>query len=641
MKHIIICAALSFGLLATACGTTSADTDDTAPGQTASPQADTGDGNGLVVEYFDNQDFTGPSIKRIIETVNFDWGDGTPATDVQPDTFSARFTGELSAPTTGTYTLYATADDGVRLSINNQEVLNDFTDHAPRTTRAKVNLVAGQRVPLKLEYFESYGGATLKLEWRGPGVSRRVIAKARLYAQEIASPPAPPAPPAPTPPAPPTPPTPPAPPTPPTPPSPTPPPPPAPTGRVFYVAPNGNDSYAGSEAQPWATIIHAAQTLQPGDTVLVKNGTYGGVYMDRSGAAGKPMTFKAFPGDKPRIEINVINSPGFLLEGASYVNIDGFDLDYTYPITDAEKASGERWEGGITIKFGGSGAQATPVHHVSVTNNRVHGFPGGGIGSGLADYITIEGNTIWETALWSKYDTSAISLYQNADADSNPGFHNVIRANTVLNNENKVPGTGIGNTEVTDGNCIIIDDGRLTQNFSLDNTKFHPYTGSTLIENNICADNGGRGVNVFSSDNVLVRHNTFYKNSRTPNLKGEVSALAASNVRFVNNIFYARSDRPATDVYDGTDPIYKVSNIVFENNLYFGTTNMPNKSSSNRVGDPLFENPSTDLNTANFRLKSGSPAIDAALAGNSPAMDVGGLPRSVGAAADIGAWEWR
>ncbi len=631
MKHIIICAALSFGLLTTACGTTSADTDDTAPGQTASPQADTGDGNGLNVEYFDNQDFTGPSIKRIVETVNFDWGNGAPATDLQPDTFSARFSGELSAPTTGTYTLYATADDGVRLSLNNQEVINDFTDHGPRTTKAKVNLVAGQRVPLKLEYFESYGGASLKLEWRGPGVSRRVIAKARLYAQEIASSPTPsptPAPPSPTPPAP----------------TPS----PTPTGNTFYVAPNGNDANAGSEAQPWATINHAAQTLQPGDTVLVKNGTYGGVYVNRSGTPGKPMTFKAFPGDKPRIEIKVINSPGFLLEGASYINIDGFDLDYIYPITDAEKANGERWEGGITIKFGIGGSQPTPVHHVSATNNRVHGFPGGGIGSGLADYITIEGNTIWETALWSKYDTSAISLYQNANTDYQPGFHNIIRANTVFKNENKVVGSGIGSTTITDGNCIIIDDGRLTQNFSLDNTKFKAYEASTLIENNICSGNGGRGVNVFSSDNVLVRHNTLYKDLQTPDIHGkdfndggELSANAASNVRFVNNIVYSESGWRATNVYDGTDPQYKVSNIVFERNLYFNTTNIPNKTASDLVGDPLFESASTDLNTANFRLRPGSPAIDAALAGNSPLTDVGGLSRPVGAASDIGAWEWR
>jgi parallel beta-helix repeat protein len=434
-----------------------------------------------------------------------------------------------------------------------------------------------------------------------------------------------------------------APPSPTTPPAPTPTPPPALTGRTFYVAPNGNDADPGSEAKPWATINHAAATLEPGDTVLVKNGTYGGVYIDRSGTPDKPMTFKAFPGDKPRIEINVINSPAFLLEGASYINVDGFDMDYTYPISDAEKKSGERWEGGVTIKF--NNAQPAPVHHVRVTNNRVHGFPGGGIGSGLADYITIEGNTIWETALWSNYDTSAISLYQNANSDFNAGFHNVIRGNTVFNNENKVIGSGIGNKVITDGNCIIIDDGRLTQNFSLDNTKFQAYKGSTLIENNICAGNGARGVEVYSSDNVLVRHNTFYKNLQTKDILdkdnpstriggGELDANAASNVRFVNNIVYAEAGLPATGTYD-------VTNVVFENNLYFGTTNIPNKSPSDKVGDPLFENASTDLNTANFRLRSGSPAIDTALAGQSPATDVGGLSRPVGAGSDIGAWEWR
>jgi parallel beta-helix repeat protein len=431
----------------------------------------------------------------------------------------------------------------------------------------------------------------------------------------------------------------------PTPPSPAPPPSPSPTlpptGQTFYVAPNGDDSNPGNQAQPWATINKAAQTLKAGETVLVKNGTYGGVYMDRSGEPGKPISFKAFPGDTPKIEITVINSPGFLLEGASYIKIDGFDLDYKVPGVTSTQGDVERWEGGITIKVNTYGAQPVRSHHVSVTNNRVHGFPGGGIGSGLADYVTIEGNTIWETAFWSKYDTSAISLYQNVDFDLNAGFHNVIRANTVFKNENKVPGTGIGNTEITDGNCIIIDDGRLTQKYLDDKTKYPAYKSSTLIENNICADNGGRGVNVFSSDNVLVRHNTFYKNSRTPNLKGEVSALAASNVRFVNNIVYALAGKPTTDVYRGTDDTYKVSNIVFEHNLYFGTTDIPDKSASDLIGDPLFENASTDLNTANFRLKSDSPAIDAALAGQSPATDVGGLPRPLGAAPDIGAWESR
>lgn len=409
-------------------------------------------------------------------------------------------------------------------------------------------------------------------------------------------------------------------------------------GQIFYVAAGGSDENPGSEAQPWATITKAAQTLSAGQTVLVKNGTYGGVYINRSGAPGQSITFKAFPGDTPKIDITEINSTGFTLEGASYIVIDGFDLDYKVP--NPESYNGERWESGILIKENNQGESPVRSHHIIISNNRIHGFPGGGVGSVLADYITIEGNTIWETAFWSYFQGSGISLYQNVDVDAEPGFHNFIRGNTVFKNENKVPGTGIGQDVITDGNCIIIDDGRLTQKFLEDKTPYPAYQSSTLIENNICAGNGGRGVHIFASDNVVVRHNTLYQNLQTPDIGGgELTAIAASNVTFVNNIVYAAPGQAATATYDGDDPNYTVSNIVFENNLYFNASEISNSSPSDLLGDPLFEAPSTDIATANFKLKPSSPAIDAANLDQSPDVDAGGIARPQGNGADIGAWE--
>jgi parallel beta-helix repeat protein len=472
-----------------------------------------------------------------------------------------------------------------------------------RETSGTISLQARQKVPLKLEYYKNTGFGSLKLEWSGPNLGRQVIPTVRLFASNPVTTP-------------------------------------TPTGETFYIAPNGNNDNPGTEALPWETIHKAVGTLTAGQTVLVKDGTYyGGLYIQRSGEPGKPITFKAFPGAKPIIDANQATS-GAYIEGASYINIDGFDIRDTTP--GAELSNGERGESGIAITVNTKGAQPVLSHHIMITNNKVNGFPGGGIGSGLADYITIEGNTISETALWSKFDGSAISLYQSVDFDQNAGFHNIIRGNMVFKNENKVPGTGIGNTVITDGNCIIIDDGRLTQKFLDDKTKYPAYKSLTLIENNICAGNGARGVAVYSSDNVLVRHNTFYKNLQTADIGngeriggGEMNAYAASNVRFVNNIVYAQEGLPANGIYDTT-------NIVFENNLYFGTTNIPNKSPSDIIGlDPMFTNPSTDLNLANFRLKSGSPAIDKALAGQSPATDVGGLARPQGVTSDLGAWEFR
>jgi hypothetical protein len=46
-------------------------------------------------------------------------------------------------------------------------------------------------------------------------------------------------------------------------------------GRVLYVAPAGDDAAEGSAEHPWRTLQHAADAVLPGDTVMVKQGTYG------------------------------------------------------------------------------------------------------------------------------------------------------------------------------------------------------------------------------------------------------------------------------------------------------------------------------------------------------------------------------
>ena len=236
-------------------------------------------------------------------------------------------------------------------------------------------------------------------------------------------------------------------------------------------------------------------------------------------------------------------------------------------------------------------------------------------------------------ALWSFYDGSGISFYRNVNFDSAPGDHNVIRNNMVFNNENRVP--DFKNKLITDGNCIIIDDFRNTQHELGDPLKDKNYTASTLIENNVCAGNGGGGIRVYSSDNVLARHNTLYQNQITPTINGgEMTAFDASNVLFTHNLVYASPGKRANGIANAT-------NIVYERNLYFGTTDIPIRSPSDLIADPLFEAPSANLTSANFRLRSGSPAIDKAIGGQTPGTDIGGVPRPLGAAADLGAWESR
>ncbi|MEZ0263813.1 MAG: PA14 domain-containing protein [Phycisphaerae bacterium] len=132
--------------------------------------------DGLTAAYYDTPDFTGPARLATVSTVNFDWGLSSPFATIAPDTFSARFDGFLTAPTTGDYTLYARSDDGARVWANGKLVVDDWNRHPATTERsAVVRLTAGRKVALRLDYFEAFGSASVRLSWSGPGVAKQVI----------------------------------------------------------------------------------------------------------------------------------------------------------------------------------------------------------------------------------------------------------------------------------------------------------------------------------------------------------------------------------------------------------------------------------------------------------------------------------
>ena len=62
---------------------------------------------------------------------------------------------------------------------------------------------------------------------------------------------------------------------------------------TYYIAPTGNNGAAGSSGAPWKTLQHAADVVRPGDTVIVRAGSYAGMYMETSGTASRPIVFQA------------------------------------------------------------------------------------------------------------------------------------------------------------------------------------------------------------------------------------------------------------------------------------------------------------------------------------------------------------
>ena len=62
------------------------------------------------------------------------------------------------------------------------------------------------------------------------------------------------------------------------------------SAATFYVATNGNDLNNGSATSPWATLQHAVETIAPGDTIVVRSGTYAGCRIRNSGTSAAPKT---------------------------------------------------------------------------------------------------------------------------------------------------------------------------------------------------------------------------------------------------------------------------------------------------------------------------------------------------------------
>ena len=141
-----------------------------------------GAGLGLRGDYFNAEDVSSAlALSRVDGGVNFDWGSGSPAPAVHADSFSARWTGQVRAQAGGAYTFSTVSDDGVRLWVNGQKVVDNWTLHGPTTnTSAAVTLAAGQKYDIKLEYYEHTGGAVARLLWTPPGGSAQAIPKSQL-----------------------------------------------------------------------------------------------------------------------------------------------------------------------------------------------------------------------------------------------------------------------------------------------------------------------------------------------------------------------------------------------------------------------------------------------------------------------------
>lgn len=361
----------------------------------------------------------------------------------------------------------------------------------------------------------------------------------------------------------------------------------------YYVSVTGSNATGnGSSDAPWRTISKAMWNLEPGDTVVVRPGTYNEfVRISASGTANAYVTVRAEQPGTAKIVAPQGESFGVHVQG-DYVKLDGFDV------------SGAS----------GSGITANLTHHVTISNNVSHDNGAHGISASRSDFVTITGNVTYGNAKTGPYSGISVFHPENITGTSGDvGYRIIVRENISYNN---VTQTG----PHSDGNGIIMDDFRSTQ--APDRT---PYLFQSLVENNLVYGNGGKGIQVDWTDYATIRNNTAYHNSTDPLATGtwraELSNMNSSNNIWVNNIAVADADANINNrAIDNTSFVgYLNSNNIWKGNLTFsgtpgdesirnaGGNAPPTVSNGNLLGvDPLFLNPGT-----NFRIDDASPAVDA------------------------------
>ena len=116
------------------------------------------------VAFWNNVSLSGqPDLTAVHNSIDWDWGYGSPDKSIQDDQFSGRWSRYIEE-SPGTYRFSATSDDGIRLYIDGQLVINEWREQPASTFVADVPLTAGHHLVV-VEYFDEAGLARVKLNW--------------------------------------------------------------------------------------------------------------------------------------------------------------------------------------------------------------------------------------------------------------------------------------------------------------------------------------------------------------------------------------------------------------------------------------------------------------------------------------------
>lgn len=444
------------------------------------------------------------------------------------------------------------------------------------------------------------------------------------------------------------------------------------TGRILYVAPNGDNANPGTREQPWATPGYGSRQLRPGDTLVILGGKYtlseydADILTPPSGIEGAWITIRGEPDNRPVLAGRDDLLTAVNLGGVGYVRIENLE------ITHDDQAIGDaiRFREGVEI----AGSPASHIvlkdlyiHHVDefgmniqdvddlqILDTRIEyagfgalGGPAGELG-GWRNVVIRGASLSWSGHYYQGGDGSnrpydrpdgfgieaskgpiliedTVATHNRGDGLDSKAENTIIRRSTVANNscdgiklwgdnsriENTlIYGRGDGDATPTPWAALVIDQvEKPNARFEIINVTIDDYVGQNYLMY-VQYDN--------SLPVQITLRNTIFsgRGTESPIYVNPASALIADH-----NLFYLPQNEVVLTMGDAT---YTCANIA-------------SLGEGNICGDPLFVAPAWGKE-GDYHLQGASPAIDAGANDAAPLEDLEKRPRSD--VPDIGAYEY-
>ncbi|MBE0461524.1 MAG: right-handed parallel beta-helix repeat-containing protein [Candidatus Aminicenantes bacterium] len=438
----------------------------------------------------------------------------------------------------------------------------------------------------------------------------------------------------------------------------------------YHVSISGNDSNPGTLSNPWRTIQHAANSVAPGDAVIIHGGTYEEeVVFKYSGTADAPITFSAAPDETVTVEslefaagASRMNIRDLEIEGESIWRVWLRGNNHHITLRGLTITGGEA---GVRITWGDSGQPPVdgPVSDITLEDSLIQGqvytavdctpgpghrmifrnleicgpvaegdpsFGADGIAVERGDYILIENCTIHDI------------LGDGIDLNSRDTAGNVSGIEVKRNKIVRAHRSGIK----------LWSGGRIENNVvwgsGIAPVIIGIYPGSYEVINNSVAFNmwdpgySGRDysfVAAYPSDGIsaeidLLLTNNIFAFNTGPQVGSPTGIYLGEGVNLIregNNIYWSRQDCEIVADFVEGDPEFSRSEI--EDGTWAGASG---QGGGSIASDPLFLNgwPAVDLH-----LNEDSPAIDTGTSESAPPVDRECMIRPAGEGYDIGAYE--